>query len=130
MDGYEHQAACCFLQTAFLFSFGFCLVCTQRLPRAEPIIHNPSWAATHTAPDGAITLFNNDCSPVRFHMTVPAHLASKLSVQFAQLTGQEVGAPTLLFALHYRGCSRMMAPTDHGLPSAMGWGIVGATVPH
>jgi hypothetical protein len=24
----------------------------------------------------------------------------------------------------------MMAPTDHGLPSAMGWGIVGATVPH
>ena len=106
-----------------------CFFCTFTL-RAAPIIHNPSWAATRDAPDGAIIMFNNSCCPFSFSMTVPAPLASKLRTQFAELTGQEVGAPTLLFALHYRGCSRMMAATDRGLPSAMGWGLIGATIPH
>ena len=130
VDRYDHQSACFFCKPLLCLAFGFCFICAQRLLCPEPIIHNPSWAATHTTPDGAIVLFNNDSYPVRFSMTVPPPLASKLSMQFAQLTGQEVGAPTLLFALHYRGCSRMMAPNDSGLPSAMGWGLVGATIPH
>lgn len=63
-------------------------------------------------------------------MTIPAPLASKFRRQFSELTGQEVGASAFLFALHYRGCSRMQIQTDRGLPSAVGWGLIGAAVPH
>ncbi len=77
-----------------------------------------------------MVLFSNACCPFNFTMTIPAPVASKFRRQFSELTGQCVGAPTLLFALHYRGCRRLQYPTDRGLPSAIGWGLIGATIPH
>jgi hypothetical protein len=98
--------------------------------QTEPFIHNPSWAATYDRPDGAVVLFSNSCCPVSFSMTIPVPLAIKFCRQFSELTGQKAGAPTFLFALHYRGCSRLQYPTDRGLPSAFGWGLIGAAIPH
>ena len=74
-------------------------------------------------------LFSNPCSPISFSISIPAPLATKFRRQFLELTGQSAGAPTFLFVLHYRGCSRMQACTG-GKPSAIGWGLFGATMPH
>ena len=77
---------------------------------SEPIIHNPS-------------------SPVTFSISIAAHIVTKLHSQFFELTGQYAGAPTFLFVLHYRGCSRMKS-CEGSRPSAIGWGVFGTTIPH
>ncbi len=116
--------------TALRYLQNLILQCADCIPTG-PIIDNPSWAATFVRPDGGVVLFSNPCCPFSFSMTVPAPLASKFCRQFSELTGQEAGASTFLFALHYRGCSRMQVECSRTrLPSAVGWGLIGAAIPH
>ena len=96
---------------------------------SETIIHNPSWAATCDRSDGGVVLLSNPCSPVNFSISIAAPIATKLRRQFLELTGQYAGAPTFLFVLHYRGCSRMKS-CEGSKRSAVGWGVFGTTIPH
>ena len=106
------------------------------LPNASPLTawtaeftRNPGAISHVRGSDGSLLVFSNEAYTGErpFHATIPGPLARLFVDLFVRLTGQEPGAPNVMFMLQYAGWRKHRKPfvsADGSMSSeAVGWGF-------
>lgn len=94
---------------------------------ASALANKPDQMTMYSPPNSPIIISMKDCD---FVFEIPSALAGKFCDLYQNLTGEQPSTSVYLKILHFREWSTTFRLHETGQPSAVGWAVCHATIPH